>query len=243
MDSSQVAYAIRLAILAEPDEVLHRLAYADHLEEIGNLDYAQFIRWQLAIRKQEPDCRGPFAGACAMVFPEKTFSRFACPSCRQWFDTQTSRPKNERATVMNILRALPAGRRWVAWPNTGQPNALTARLVGGFVEEVAGTRRSLTQHLPQLLRKHPIRVVTLTDAILNVHPQNRYVQLCNCHMSSDLIGIIQERYADVLQARDNLCSTRLCNQMRVSFVSRELAMSALSDAMLVKARRRSKEHK
>jgi uncharacterized protein (TIGR02996 family) len=134
--------AILAAVLAEPDDDFHRLAYADWLEEQGDLARAEFIRVQTA---HEWYPGGPMEAFRAGRSQEELAARG---------------------------RELLDGRRpdrtchWAAWAGEAVLR-VTRDLVPpfrrGFVEEVSCACADWLRHGKEAVRGHPVRKVRLTD--------------------------------------------------------------------------------
>lgn len=80
--------AFRRAIIASPEDDLPRLVYADHLDELGEADRAEFIRVQCRIAELgegEPDCnRFNDNHGCE------------CDECTRWYNVEALRRREEK---------------------------------------------------------------------------------------------------------------------------------------------------
>lgn len=141
MNATDTGAALLSAILAEPADDLHRLAYADWLEETGDPERAEFIRLQLGLAG---DVRR--AGWREVLRAEKLLH-----DRRDWLD--------------------PLGYVWIdhneAEADTvrvGGWRGVTLTLRRGFVEAVACPLAVWLEYGPALVRRHPVERVVVTGA-------------------------------------------------------------------------------
>ncbi len=135
--------AILEAILDDPDDDLHRLAYADCCEEEGDLAMAEFIRLSLA----EADWPGRA--------PQGRARELLLAHWRQWVPMLSS-----DTSYMVVL-----SNRWSLQDSRGCPAVEFHR---GFVERVSWSTEQFFSLAVDLFRAHPVTEVILTDVV--IHP-------------------------------------------------------------------------
>lgn len=147
--------ALFAAIKDDPADDLPRLAYADWLEEAGQIERAEFIRVQVAL-----------AGPGGLRFKcGRTRSIPWCgdPGCH-WCHFH----RRERALIYRLHLVLhaetPYGARCVLTLDEDARSSLPVLLLRrGFVERVVCTLDAWRGHGPAVVRAHPVRAVTLSD--------------------------------------------------------------------------------
>jgi uncharacterized protein (TIGR02996 family) len=146
------------AILAEPDEDIHRLAYADWLDENGRPERAEFIRAQVACSRYTD---------CPVRLSDLKRGRpvpLRCGAC----DYCTSRRQSEELSHrFPILPPSIPAYGFCLDPGAVDGNiphgaGLTVTVRRGFVEHVTCPATEWIRHADDILREHPVTRVTLT---------------------------------------------------------------------------------
>lgn len=137
------------AIIADPDDDLVRLAYADALEERGlpgDDARCDLIHVQLAIADAERECR------CRRCKPGGQHTN---GPCAVRMVTVFDGTRSESATVHE--------RELLEWQRAACPLPGLTTWIRGFVHQIDCTTAQWKKHGKRLVREHPIRVVRLTD--------------------------------------------------------------------------------
>jgi uncharacterized protein (TIGR02996 family) len=153
------------AILDEPDVDLHRLVFADALEESGEWDRAEFVRVQLGI-----ECMGGY-GSCQN--PRRGTSTVGCGECPLCVLCRRQDALFTGERFWNWFGAAGAGMPGT--PGVGWTDDLTC-VVGygtlhranrtvtvrrGFVAGITLPCRAFLAHAGAIFRAHPVERVTL----------------------------------------------------------------------------------
>ena len=168
------------AICADPDDVAVRLIYADWLDERGgkgDSDRSAFVRYQVDAdaHPQQYECRFP------AKLPGGAVGRCSsCPPCAAWLRATKTFHPIARSCLPAILSAAappglpriigdvtcPDGRYFHGGWTDGtleRGNTILCNLRRGFVEEIACNCDLWLTHGPAIVRRSPVRSVTLTD--------------------------------------------------------------------------------
>jgi len=143
--------AIHAKILAEPDEDVHRLAYADWLDEQGDPARAEFVRVQ-----------------CRLALHDRLRAQ-ADAAGEPWLDGMLL--FSRRTQLQTRERELWGRycRKWLGIPETHNPLEFLAVELAqyrrGFIESVRCSGDKWARHGDDVLAAHPVRRVTLTSAV------------------------------------------------------------------------------
>ena len=147
--------AVHAAIIADPDDDLPRLAFADLLEERGDDARAEFIRTQIeyaALRSDE----------CACGFVPMP----ACDVCRlKARELELWERKGGAGEWLIPAAGFPLGYSDLVPQNNLCSSRTAPAMVWrrGFPDEFRCPTADWREHGPRLVREHPIRTVRLTD--------------------------------------------------------------------------------
>lgn len=144
--------ALHAAILADPDDDLVRLAYADWLDEQGRAERAEFIRVQIELAAGLP---GP--EELTIGTPLDGDPRHNCRSCLRM--PAGDHCRHHRLKIREAALLLTHAGEW--FPLPGKTFHASPRR--GFIDEVEAGSAGLEAHLPSLLLAHPITRVRTTD--------------------------------------------------------------------------------
>jgi uncharacterized protein (TIGR02996 family) len=125
--------ALLQAIAAEPDEDVHRLVYADWLEDQGKAEQAEFVRLQCELARLEEGSETADRRAALQAREHRLRARGGKGWAGRW-----------------LRRALPHSRSRPAW-----------EFRRGLVEVVALTPAGLLRLADELFARHPVRLVRL----------------------------------------------------------------------------------
>lgn len=137
-------------IIANPEDDVPRLIYADWLEDHGQDERAEFIRVQID-EMTKHTCK------CAPAL----FVSPGCPTCKL---VKPMRSRN-RSLLTKLADAFRPQVPW-SWsvslftPTRDTPCSIIRR---GFLAEIHAPLTVLMEHLPRLVRRHPIERVRATD--------------------------------------------------------------------------------
>jgi uncharacterized protein (TIGR02996 family) len=139
-DVTRTEQALLAAVIADPHNDLHRLAYADLCEEYGDYVRAEFVRVQIELAR---------VGEVAL--PDGTTGvRTGCPE-------DDRRERALRRRERDLLTADRPGR-WSPYPLAAFADVVFRR---GFVAEVTLPCDAWVAHGPTLVRAAPLEKVTL----------------------------------------------------------------------------------
>ena len=187
--------AIHAKILTEPDEDVHRLAYADWLDEQGEHARAEFIRVQCELAR-EPEF-------VKVVGPDRRINRTSVEKGGEWWEVnpEYKRLCDRRNELLarhayHWLPEVPGLRRYAVGRNFGPdyvavgyhtdapladgdriiplPPPIRVEFRRGFVERVTCAGDDWARHGDAILAAHPVRRVTLTT--WPAFADNRYRQ-------------------------------------------------------------------
>lgn len=135
------------AILAQPQDDLPRLAYADYLEETGtDLARAEFIRVQLLTARLAEPC------GCTDDIPCRPHLRegvLTAAHAARWFSAAMDCPCHHNGTARFVI--------------ANQLQVTDAHFHRGFVYKIACSLATWQQHGKHLVQTQPIEQVTLFD--------------------------------------------------------------------------------
>lgn len=162
MSGDQTLRLLLRAILEEPSCDLHRLAYADRCEELGDYARAEFIRAQCELAKP-----------CPLGYSDARHVDDECPACDPLSRRERSLLASHAETwAMTGLDDVHWGdtsyatgvflHRWDD-PRHGPIADMAVTFRRGFVEEVSLTIASFLRRATALFAAHPITSVRLTD--------------------------------------------------------------------------------
>jgi uncharacterized protein (TIGR02996 family) len=211
------------AVIAEPDSDLHRLAYADRLEEAGADDArAEIIRVQCELEPLRAHGHGtgnPHGGDCPTCLRvarlERRERELLSPVCRP------------------LLRDLPEAPHltWTLLPNDDDyPHLPGVTFRRGFIAEVSLPRAAWQKHGPALVRAAPLTRVRLTDKQPSPYTPTSGPRLWSW------CGGVGRPDRHVLRWDMFKRLPGWAGQDRMDYASREEAESALSSAALAWAR-------
>ncbi len=157
--------ALLRAILDDPQADDRRLVYADYLEENGQQQRAEFIRVQVALAAHEravadgiePD--NPFAPGYLIFSKRQALNArmhdLLCKHAWEWL-------KVEGLATYSSRVGFPM-EGWLSKEAGGPGVELAITVNRGFVSEVRAPLAELLQHLPAILKHHPVVRVEATD--------------------------------------------------------------------------------
>lgn len=157
------AHNILQAIIAEPDDDLHRLAYADWCEENDQPERAEFIRLQIALWNEQRDCN------CGSTKHGHTFKggqhhNGPCAASQLRIETNG---KWLRAESRALSLWTNHCRKWSGIGENHYPmECLAASLnqyARGFIRKVECTHDVWVDHGKKICAEHPIEHVWLRD--------------------------------------------------------------------------------
>lgn len=146
--------ALLAAVLANPDDDLPRLVYADWLEEHGEPERAEFIRVQVELARRSGEvCVACDDGAeceCDIRQLRRRERELIDAHGFDWF--QTTIPGIDLIPCLNP---------------TMQPGGgmIPATIRRGFVDEIRCTLADWLSHGSAIVRKHPVSRVELSDCV------------------------------------------------------------------------------
>lgn len=157
------AHNILQAIIVEPDDDLHRLAYADWCEENGQPERAEFIRLQIALWNEQRDCNcGSTQGGHTFRGGQHHNGPCAASQLRVEVDG-----KWKRADLIAVNLWSANRRKWVGIGEDHHPlECLAASLnqyARGFIRKVECTHDLWVDHGKRICASHPIEDVRLTS--------------------------------------------------------------------------------
>ena len=157
--------ALLAAVLAHPEDDTPRLLLADHLDEIGEHDRAEFIRAQVALaRLPEPEYLtiGSLVPGAHYDYPEGV-----CNRCRQRSDRCDYHALRQRDKELRGSGHGWDGRtNWVRWAGfaPADPGRASVRFERGFLHTVIVSANEWLAHGDAITASHPVR-----EAILTTH--------------------------------------------------------------------------
>lgn len=157
------AHNILQAIIAEPDDDLHRLAYADWCEENDQPERAEFIRLQIALWNEQRDCNcGSKSGGHTFKGGQHHNGPCAASQLRIEIDGKWKRAES-RAYELWVDNC----RKWVGIGENAHPlECLTTspnQYARGFIRKVECTHDIWVDHGKKICAEHPIEDVRLVD--------------------------------------------------------------------------------
>lgn len=188
-----VLQAIRRAILEEPSSDLHRQAYADRCEELGDEVRAEFVRVQCRIAAIEAAC---LCGSCVRRRGGGRQHNGKCAVDQERDDLPDGRSRQAFLRRRERELLMPHAESWsVAGLDVERWGAATCDAKGvslyhwedlqhgpvadvavtfrrGFLDEIRLTVADFEHHALSLFTAHPITGVTLTDAIIHASGGN-----------------------------------------------------------------------
>jgi len=157
------AHNILQAIIAEPDNDLHRLAYADWCEENNQPERAEFIRLQIALWNEQRDCNcGSTQGGHTFRGGQHHNGPCAASQLRIEVNGKWVRADLIAMTLWSANRC-----KWVGIGENHHPLECLAANLGqyarGFIRKVECTHDAWIEHGKKICAEHPIEDVRLVD--------------------------------------------------------------------------------
>jgi uncharacterized protein (TIGR02996 family) len=175
------------AILEEPAEDVHRLVYADWLNEQGEVDFAEFIRLQ---------CNFGSTRRSRKLLELYGADWFPCPAGQTF---------------------LPAYWGRIGWQFDGSSTGCRLTVRRGFIAEIGCSLAEWMAHGPALVRRTPLERVTLSDRapeITNLPQETNWTWFesnaafkSSHYLLSWLFHCLPVRYFRTRQAGMNILST------------------------------------
>lgn len=158
------------AICSEPDNLTHRLVYADYLEEQDQPERAEFIR--LACENFTRDsCLRTRQCAPKLDGVPLVDERLVCPNCRKWFEYKRRGHRHDR--LFMACRSFwkdesgLGGVRFERDEYEKDVPMYQCEWNNGFVEEVTcnGTWQDFLQDCRVIFRHHPVRKFSIDGVV------------------------------------------------------------------------------
>lgn len=136
------------AIKKSPQDDAHRLIYADYLEEQGNIDYADLIRYSIDLYNIEDgsDRRSELIGTIASIIDsgkDWIYQPFECKGDYSWNGLYSE----DFQITLNLYR----------------PNQIIFTYVRGLVEQINCSMETWLEYGKRITKIHPIKQVLITD--------------------------------------------------------------------------------